>query len=93
MPSDCSHFLPVSGIVSGNDTGADKKENPIYKLHKSACLWGVDHASLRTTHFQSSAFLIRGGVVCNGSARVSNNELRGHLVQAAIQGVALHQVY
>jgi len=40
MPSVYSHFLPVLGIVSGNDTGAGKKENPVYKLHKFACLWG-----------------------------------------------------
>jgi hypothetical protein len=37
MPSVHSHFLPVSGIVSGNDTGTGKKENPNYKLHKFAC--------------------------------------------------------
>jgi hypothetical protein len=84
MPPVYRHFLPAFGIVSGNDTGADKEENPIYKLYKFACLWGVDHASLRTTHFQSSAFLIGGGVVCNGPARVSNNELCGHPVQVTI---------
>ena len=35
MPSDCSHFFPVSGIVSGNDTGTGKKENPIYNFTNS----------------------------------------------------------
>jgi len=51
MPSDCSHFLPASGIVSGNDTGTGKKESPIYNFTNSP-VYGGDHASLRTTHFQ-----------------------------------------
>jgi len=40
MPSVYSHFPPVSGNDTGNDTGAGKKENPVYKLQSSPVYGG-----------------------------------------------------